>query len=226
MDYFDGGDHVRRGFLSTADASSCLCSSSMASNLQHACFRAVGMSSPDAVFRSLLAVVLIFFVLMDPSLLVFGALHRPHEPILSWWRSQPTPTLVNLRFQLLHDEVSSLPAKNVRHSAIFTAQVSVLISEMKIWIEDQNSHSVICCMAARKSRSFYIRFMLLMLYSKGAIVVCRRYMADFLTRLKTIEYASRSYPSTPTNSIIERRHSAESILDYLLRFSILEGIAS
>jgi hypothetical protein len=35
MDYFDSGDHVRRGFLSTPDASLCLCSSSMSSNLQH-----------------------------------------------------------------------------------------------------------------------------------------------------------------------------------------------
>ncbi|KAG2747037.1 hypothetical protein P692DRAFT_20835286 [Suillus brevipes Sb2] len=26
MDYFDGGDHVRRGFLSTPYASLCLCS--------------------------------------------------------------------------------------------------------------------------------------------------------------------------------------------------------
>lgn len=109
---------------------------------------------------------------------------------------------------------------------IFTAQVSVLISEMKIWIEDQNSHSVICCMAAHKSRSFYIRFMLLMLHCKGTIVVCRRYMAVFQTHLKTIEYASRSYPFTPTNSIIERRHSAESILGHPLKFSILEGIAA
>ncbi|KAG2744980.1 hypothetical protein P692DRAFT_201099323 [Suillus brevipes Sb2] len=116
--------------------------------------------------------------------------------------------------------------KNVRHSAIFTAQVSVLISEMKIWIEDQNSHSVICCMAAHKSRSFYIQFMMLMLYCKGTIVICRMYMAVFQTRLKTIKYASRSYPSTPMNSIIERMHSAESILDHLLRFSILEGTAS
>lgn len=109
---------------------------------------------------------------------------------------------------------------------IFTAQVSVLISEMKIWIEDQNSHYIICCMAARKSRSFYIRFMLLMLHCKGTIVVCRRYMADFLTRLKTIEYASRSYPSTSTNSIVERRHSTESVLGHLLKFSTLEGVAA
>ncbi|KAG2758258.1 hypothetical protein P692DRAFT_20710302, partial [Suillus brevipes Sb2] len=33
---------------------------------------------------------------------------------------------------------------------IFIAQVPVLISEMKIWIEDQSSHSVICYMTASK----------------------------------------------------------------------------
>ncbi|KAG2758288.1 hypothetical protein P692DRAFT_2017749 [Suillus brevipes Sb2] len=70
-DYLDGGDHVRRGFLPTPDASSCLvCSSSMSSNHQHV-LRLCSMSSLDAVFRSLQAVVLIFFLLMDSFLLVF-----------------------------------------------------------------------------------------------------------------------------------------------------------
>lgn len=50
------------------------------------------MSSPDAVFRTLQAVVLIFFPLMD-SFLFFdpSALHRHDEPILPWWQSQTHP---------------------------------------------------------------------------------------------------------------------------------------
>lgn len=35
IDYLDGGDHIRRRFLSTSDASLCLCPSSISSNLQH-----------------------------------------------------------------------------------------------------------------------------------------------------------------------------------------------
>ncbi|KAG2758256.1 hypothetical protein P692DRAFT_20824344, partial [Suillus brevipes Sb2] len=43
------------------------------------------MSSPDAVFRSLQAVVLIFFLLMDSSLIDFntGALQRQYQLIIT-----------------------------------------------------------------------------------------------------------------------------------------------
>ncbi|KAG2752616.1 hypothetical protein P692DRAFT_20830104 [Suillus brevipes Sb2] len=43
------------------------------------------MSSPDAVFRSLQAVVLIFFLLMDPSLIVFntGAWQHQYQLIIT-----------------------------------------------------------------------------------------------------------------------------------------------
>jgi hypothetical protein len=71
-------------------------------------FGLCSMSSPDAVFRTLQAVVLIFFVL---SLLVFGALHRHDELILQWWRPQTHRHFANLRFQPLQDDVTSLPAK-------------------------------------------------------------------------------------------------------------------
>jgi hypothetical protein len=84
MDYLDGGDYFRRRFPSTSDVSSCVCSGLMFLNLQHVS-GLCSMSPLDGVFRSLLAVVLIFFVLMDPSLLVFdtGALHRKYEPIIT-----------------------------------------------------------------------------------------------------------------------------------------------
>lgn len=53
MDYLDGGDYVRRIF-------------NMHVSGLHS------MSLLDALFRSLQAVVLVFFVLMDASLLVFS----------------------------------------------------------------------------------------------------------------------------------------------------------
>jgi hypothetical protein len=81
------------------------------------------MPSPDPAFRSLQAVVLIFFVLMDDSLLVFGALHR-NESILPQRRSQTHRRFANMRFQPLQDEVTSLPSKNVRHSAAVRPTVS------------------------------------------------------------------------------------------------------
>ncbi|KAG1775805.1 hypothetical protein EV702DRAFT_417170 [Suillus placidus] len=61
---FDGDSHL----FSTSDVSSGLCSSSKYSNLQRVC-RPRSMPSPDAVFGSLLAVVFLFFVLMNPSLI-------------------------------------------------------------------------------------------------------------------------------------------------------------
>ncbi|KAG2758259.1 hypothetical protein P692DRAFT_20824345, partial [Suillus brevipes Sb2] len=79
---------------------------------------------------------LIFFVLMDPSLLVFGALHRHDEPILPRWRSQTIPTLANLRFQPLQDEVTSLPTENVRHSAAVRPAVPCSL----LWLQPIYAH--------------------------------------------------------------------------------------
>ncbi|KAG2758278.1 hypothetical protein P692DRAFT_20824371 [Suillus brevipes Sb2] len=75
------------------------------------------MSSPDAVLRSLLAVVLTFFLLMDPSLLVFSplvfcALQRQDEPSLPWRRSQTHP----------HFATCFTLCENVRCSAVISVQ--------------------------------------------------------------------------------------------------------
>jgi hypothetical protein len=67
IDYLDGGDNFRRGFLSTSVVSSCVCSSSMFATFQHVCGAVQHVVILDAVSRSPPAVVLIFFVLMDPS---------------------------------------------------------------------------------------------------------------------------------------------------------------
>jgi hypothetical protein len=76
MDYFNCGDNVPQNPLNLRCYFLRMFELDF-SNRQHVC-------EPCSMFRNLLAVALIFFVLMDPSLLVFdtSALYCQDEPVL------------------------------------------------------------------------------------------------------------------------------------------------
>jgi hypothetical protein len=125
MDYLRGGDYIRQKFLSTPGASSCLCSSSMSSKLQHVS-GLCSTSSPDAVFRSLQAVVLIFFLLMDPSLILFdtGALHCQYQLIITWWQSQTRPHFMRKRSTLCCIVRPAVPCSPLRLLPMYAHHLS------------------------------------------------------------------------------------------------------
>ncbi|KIK32162.1 hypothetical protein CY34DRAFT_814408 [Suillus luteus UH-Slu-Lm8-n1] len=89
---------------------------------------------------------------------------------------------------------------------IFTAQVSLLISGMNTWIEDQNSHSVIRCMTASERHGCCLS----KIHGES---------------LENYQVCVTIVP-IHANELSSKEGTAESILDHLSRFSILEGIAS